>query len=417
MMDTIPDVIERISRNIEAKGVSPDREKVATKLNLLVEEFGIPLGEAERTVTNEMMRELGLGTGRPAASASDEPKRIADLASGEWVTIEGKVVSLSEPPSPAIAQSGIIADSSGAIRFVIWAKNNPALLDERQWFRIESAVVDDYRGAPNLKIHSGSKVTALDDERPLMPSIVPIAELKPGVGSVRAKVIQDWELRHDRMLQKGLLGDESGTIPFVIWKDEGKEKLTADGVYTVYYALVDEYMGSLSLNLTTAMYLPEEGDIEVASRGTGFSGAFIHISPGSGLIKRCPVEGCNRVLQQRNYCPVHEIQSDFRWDLRIKGVVDDGIKARNVLLQREATEAITGMKLEKAREMAENNPLGLDDVLIQMSSRILGRYVHCTGSDIDGTILVKECKLPGFSAEKHAELINRAAAAEEGDAE
>ena len=102
------------------------------------------------------------------------------------------------------------------------------------------------KGSPNMKIHSGTTISQMEKDVPLLPSITPSAELAPGVGSVRAKVIQDWDVLSDRMLQTGLLGDESGTIKFVIWKEEGKEKLELDGVYNIYYATVDEHNGRLS---------------------------------------------------------------------------------------------------------------------------------------------------------------------------
>jgi hypothetical protein len=35
-----------------------------------------------------------------------------------------------------------------------------------------------------------------------------------------------------------------------------------------------------------------EGDIQVATGEAVVAGAFVHLAPGSGLIKRCPVEGC-----------------------------------------------------------------------------------------------------------------------------
>ena len=76
----------------------------------------------------------------------------------------------------------------------------------------------------------------------------------------------------------------------------------------------------------------------------------MNIGPGSGLIKRCPVEGCNRVLSKRNYCPVHEVQNDFRYDLRIKAVLDDGVKAHNILMLKEVVEADAGLTLGRRRE-------------------------------------------------------------------
>ena len=155
------------------------------------------------------------------------------------------------------------------------------------------------------------------------------------------------------------------------------------------------------------MYLPEEGDIRV-NEGETVQGVIVHLAPGSGLIKRCPQEGCNRVLSRQNYCPVHEIQKNFRYDLRIKGVLDDGIRTRNILVQREIVEALSGMKLEEAVALAESSPLGMDEVFYQIRDAILGRYFQVRGSEMDGRILVKECQRIHFDPADLAALLNRA---------
>ena len=401
----ISEVTERISRKLEAKGAQPDRQKIESRLRRLVEEFGVNLAEAERSVTADLAREYKVsGVG----NTSTELRPISEITPGEWVTIEGKVVALTPPLSPSIAQTGIIADSSGAIRFVTWTRSNVPPMEFGHWYRIESAVVDVYRGAPNLKIHSGTTISRLEEDAPLLPSITPIADLKPGVGSVRAKVIQDWEVTNDRMLQTGLLGDESGTIKFVIWKDEDKENLEPDTVYNIYYATVDEYNGRLSLVLNTAMYIADEGDIEVGRNETESRGALVHVAQGSGLIKRCPVEGCNRTLSRQNYCPVHEIQPNFRYDLRIKAVLDDGDRARNVLMQREIVEKLTGITLEEAIQIAETNPLGMDEIFYRIRNAVLGRYYSCNGSEFGGRLLVNSCTPIRFDPGKLAALLNRA---------
>ena len=390
---------------MKAKGHEADTVKIEGKLRRLVEEFGVPPAEAERTVSNELAREFslnGLGT------TAGEEKSLNALLAGEWATVEAKVVSLTSTPSSAIAQSGILADSTGAIRFVVWAKANAPPLEHGKWYRLESAVVDEYRGSANLKIHSGTVITEISRDTVLIPEITPIADLTPGIGCVRAKVIQEWEATHDRMLQSGLLGDETGTVKFVIWKEEGKERLVPGMVYSFYYAIVDEYSGRYSLNLNTATVVPEEGDIPVSSGDTRFSGALVHIAPGSGLIKRCPVEGCNRVLSRQNYCPVHEIQPGFIYDLRIKGWLDDGVVTKEILVQREVTGQLTGISMEQAKELAENNPLGMDEVFLRVRDRILGRYLSCTGREIDSRILVNSCEVLPFNAEETASLLNRA---------
>jgi replication factor A1 len=197
----------------------------------------------------------------------------------------------------------------------------------------------------------------------------------------------------------------------VIWKEEGKEKLVPGSVYSIYYALVDEFSGRYSLNLNPAMILPEEGDIAVSAGEGTFQGALVHIAPGSGLIKRCPVEGCNRVLSRQNYCPVHEIQPGFLYDLRIKGWLDNGTETREILVQREVTERLTGMTMEEAKDLAENNPLGMEEVFLRMRERILGRYFECKGREIDSRMLVNACRTLPFDREELPGLLNRAGGA------
>jgi replication factor A1 len=405
---------ERISRKFSQKGTEVDPKKIEGKLRRLVDEFGVQPSEAERSVMNELAKEFNLpamGTSGGKSSGSADQKKIAEIAPGEWVTIEGKIVALSAPASPAIAQSGIIADDTGGIRFVAWTKSNAPVMSEGSWYRIESAVVDEFKGISSLKIHSGTTVKESITDGALIPETIQIGSLQKGIGCVRAKVVQEWDTTHERMLQSGLLGDETGTIKFVIWKEEGKEQLTVGKVYNIFYALVDEFNGRLSLNLNTATILPEEGDIPVSSGDATVRGAIVHIAPGSGLIKRCPVEGCNRAISRQNYCPVHEIQPKFIYDLRIKGWLDTGEKTHNVLLPRDVVESLTGITLAAAQEIAENNPLGMDEVFLRMRDTILGRYVSCHGREIDNRLLAKTCDRVTFATGEHTALLNRAGGA------
>jgi replication factor A1 len=382
---------KRISRKFSEKGTEVDPTKIESKLRRLVNEFGVQPSEAERSAA--------------------EKKKIADVTPGEWVTIEGKVVALSTPASPSIAQSGIIADDSGGMRFVAWAKSNAPEMTRGLWYHIESAVVDEFKGIASLKIHSGTTVKESATDGALIPSTVPIVNLHTGVGSVRAKVIQEWDASHERMLQSGLLGDETGTIKFVMWKEAGRDKLTVGSVYNIFYAMVDEFNGRLSLNLNTATLMQDDGDISVSGGNVAVRGAIVHIAPGSGIIKRCPVEGCNRALSRQNYCPVHEIQPKFVYDLRIKGWLDDGEKTHNILLQREVVESLTGITLGAAQEIAENNPLGMDEVFLRMRDAVLGRYIICEGREIDNRILVNTCERLTYQSGEHTALLNRAGGA------
>jgi replication factor A1 len=239
--------------------------------------------------------------------------------------------------------------------------------------------------------------------------VVSVAELKPGVASVRVKMVQEWEASSERILQTGLVGDPTGTIKFTIWKEEGKEPLTSETVYDIYYATVDEYNGRLSLVLNPGTVIPDEGaELDIGAGGQVFAGAIVHVGQGSGLVKRCPVEGCSRVLSRQNFCPIHEIQPEFRYDLRIKAVLDDGVTAKNILMQRETTEAAAGISLDEAIELAENSPLGMDEVFLRVQLAVMGRYLDCHGREMDTTVLVTGAERHRYDSAVLAALIDRA---------
>ena len=126
-------------------------------------------------MSNELAKEFniapatGFGGSAGGTGGATEQKPIAAAQPGDWVTLEGKVVSLAAPASPAIAQSGIIADESGGIRFVVWAKSNAPKMEEGKWYRLESAVVDEYKGVPNLKVPLGHHDKRDREDRPAHP--------------------------------------------------------------------------------------------------------------------------------------------------------------------------------------------------------------------------------------------------------
>ncbi|PWR71203.1 hypothetical protein ACKUB1_09885 [Methanospirillum stamsii] len=321
--------------------------------------------------------------------------------------VHGKVVTIEKQPSEQILQRGVIADDSGAIRFII--RNNPGAepLVENQWYTINGAVVDRYRGTLSMQIPPGS-AEPLEEDTSIRPNIIPITQAGPGIVCLRVKMVQEYESTSDRLLQAGILGDESGTIRFTIWKDDNSVRLDPDTVYSIYYASVDEFNSRLSVTLNGATCIPEENvTMQVRTSNEEVCGAFVHLSPGSGLIKRCPVEGCGRVLSRQNYCPVHEIQPNYVYDLRVKGWLDTGVKTYDTIISREGVEELTGLNLISAQEMAENDPLGLETVFYHMNEQILGRYLVCRGRSLDNRFFAYNCEYQKFDSGLLAELINR----------
>ncbi|WP_254545453.1 replication factor A [Halomarina pelagica] len=205
---------------------------------------------------------------------------------------------------------------------------------------------------------------------------------------VRAKVVDLWEPRSDAISQVGLLGDESGTIKFVSFTTSDLPELEEGAVYRLGNVVTDEYQGrySVKLNRTTSIERLEE-DIEVGDDATEVEGALVDIQRGSGLIKRCPEEGCTRVLQNGRCSEHGEVEGEF--DLRIKGVLDDGTDVHEVIFNQEMTEELTGIALEEAKQMAMD-ALDTSVVADEMKADVLGVYYRVRGPTLGRYVLANE---------------------------
>ena len=203
-----------------------------------------------------------------------------------------------------------------------------------------------------------------------------------------AKVIELWEPRSDAVAQVGLLGDPSGTIKFTAWAKSDLPSLQEGGVYRLQNVVTDEYEGRYSVKLNSTTVLEElEDDLEVGTDTETVEGALVDIQSGSGLIKRCPQPECTRVLQNGR-CSEHG-EGDGEFDLRIKGVLDDGTAAHEVIFDAEATEALTGLGLEAAQDMAMD-ALDTSVVADAIAERILGTYYRVEGPTFGRYLLADE---------------------------
>ena len=210
---------------------------------------------------------------------------------------------------------------------------------------------------------------------------------------LRVKLVDLWEPRSDSISQVGLLGDESGTIKFVAFETSDLPELTEGQAYELSNVVTDEYEGSYSVKLNRTTGITEiDEEIEVGDNADTVEGALVDIQSGSGLIKRCPEEDCTRVLQNGRCSEHGQVEGEF--DLRIKGVLDDGETVTEVIFDREATEELTGMTLEEAKDMAMD---ALDTTVVaeEMGEDVLGRYYRVTGPTFGRYVLVDEMEDPG----------------------
>ena len=220
---------------------------------------------------------------------------------------------------------------------------------------------------------------------------------------VTAKLVDLWEPRSDSIDQVGLLGDPSGTLKFTKWAKSDLPTLEEGKSYRLGNVVTDEYQGNFSVKLNRTTEIEElDEEIEVGDDSAEVEGALVDIQSGSGLIKRCPEEGCTRVLQNGRCSEHGEVEGEF--DLRIKGVLDDGRTVQEVIFNQEATESLTGIELSEAKEMAMD---ALDTTVVadEIRAQTLGHYYRIEGPTMGRYVLADDVTKLSDPAESEPVLI------------
>jgi len=147
--------------------------------------------------------------------------------------------------------------------------------------------------------------------------------------------------------------------------------------------------------------------VEASRKTETITGVITTIGTGSGLIKRCPE--CNRALVKGS-CGEHG-KVEGRFDLRIKAVLslfgtNDLI---DLIISTEATEALTGLSVAKAKDMAMD---ALDTQVIsdKFTKELVGRYYEVTGAMLHKDSMLVETIKPVnvYSPESITEALKEA---------
>lgn len=211
--------------------------------------------------------------------------------------------------------------------------------------------------------------------------------------SLKAKVVQVWDNRSDKVARTGLIGDATGVIKFTIFaknEDIIPEGFAEGGSYEFTNLVSSVWQGQFSVKANKTTTIAPCEDVEVSRRTETVTGVITTISGGSGLIKRCPE--CNRALS-KGQCGEHG-RVNGTYDLRIKAVLSPfgGNELIDLIIGAEVTEALTGISVEKAKEMAMET---LDTAVVedQFRRELVGRYFEVTGAMLsDSGMLVESIK-------------------------
>lgn len=270
------ELAEQVTKSLNNAGVSVDLKTVEGRLKILLEEFKVPENEAVRSVTNYFAKELDV----PREKLFVAPiAKIADLSRpDQWVSLKVRVVQLWKSSSQNISQAGLIGDSTGIIKFVVWRDAGLKEVDEGKCYLLENVVTDHYNDRVQINITNRSTIKPIDEDIPL-----PQEEIR---------------------------------------------------------------------------------------------GALVAIQHNSGLIQRCP--HCGAVVN-KSICTIHGKVEGYD-DLRLKGVLDDGVNVHSVILDRSVIKSLTNIGVEEARTIASRT-LDRSIVLQRLKKKLLGRYLCLKGFD------------------------------------
>ena len=402
--------VEQILARLRDQKVEVPADEVESRMRLLVEKFGVPEAEATRSVVNYFLKEHGIAPATFVARKTESLKVGEINGPGRWIDLEAKVVELWEPTSSAISQTGLIGDETGTVKFVKWTKSDLPQLEQGKSYLFKNVVTDEFGGRFSIKLNRTSGIEELESavaaaEAPAGGAVqeMKIAEIKDPARwiDLRAKVVQLWDPTSETISQTGLIGDETGVIKFVKWAKSELPDLVEGESYLFKNVVTDEFEGrfSVKLNRTSGFELLEEA-IEASPQEAKFTGAIVDVQKGSGLIKRCPI--CRRMLT-KGVCGEHGKQ-EGTYDLRIKAVLDDGVRVQEVLINRERTESLIGISMEEAKAMAME---ALDHEVVRglIEERLLGRYYSVSGPTVDRYILVETISEAPPASEAEAEAL------------
>jgi len=294
MSTTTHETAEQIHNRLPDE-VSASVGTIEAQIDELVREYDVPIEEAQQTVERRLLDEAGVDRDSTLTQAPDTVEVASIDQADQWVSLKAKVATLWDADHESIAQTGLLADDSGTIKFTLWAKSADDLptLVEGETYRFGNVVTDEYQGRFSVNINGSSEVSRIDTEFDT---------------------------------------DQSRQV----------------------------------------------------------SGAIVDISGGSGLIKRCGHEDCTRTLSDGR-CREHgDVDGDL--DLRIKMVLDDGEEIRRLIFDDEQTEALTGLSMDAARDIAMD-ALDRSAVADRIEEMLVGHYLEAEVEQVGRWDLVQEASI------------------------
>ncbi|WP_247728489.1 Single-stranded DNA binding protein [Halovivax limisalsi] len=377
-----------------ASDLGVDNEEVKADLQNLVT-YSVPIDEAKQSLRRKYGDGDGGSSGPTTKSIGEIDPDAGNVSVTGVVLTAGKRSIRYQGDDHEIVE-GELADETGRIDFTAWEDFG---LEAGQTLTVGNAGVREWNGQPELNLGEHTSITESDDALDVPYEIGGEASLTDLETGDRAATVEVVVLECERRtidgrdgeteILSGVLGDESGRLPFTCW--DPRPEIEPDATLRLENVYVREFRGVPEVNVseyTTVDVLDAEIEVgtdapsmtigEAVSGGGVYdvelSGNLIEVRDGSGLIQRCPE--CGRVVQ-KNQCRTHG-EVDGEDDLRVKAILDDGTGTVTVVLDDEVTAEVYGGDLDDAREQARE---AMDQSVVAetIRERVVGREYRVRG--------------------------------------
>ncbi|MCJ0619032.1 Single-stranded DNA binding protein [Haloarcula hispanica] len=381
-----------------ASDLGVDKEEVTRDLENLVN-YSVPMDEAKQSLRRKY------GDGGSSGDGTPSSKAISEVSTDDSnVTVTAMVLtsgrrSIQYNGEQHVIREGQLADETGKISYTAW-DGFSGDLQPGQTVRLGNAGVREWDGQPELNLGDSTDPEVVDETLDIDYDVggrAALQDLAPGDRGITVEVqVLECEQKvidgrdGETTILSGVLGDESGRLPFTDW--EPHDEVEEGASVRLEETFVREFRGAPSVNVSEFSTVTAlDRTVEVAEDAPRLSireavesgglfdvelaGNVIEVRDGSGLIERCPE--CGRVIQN-GQCRSHgAVEGED--DLRTKAILDDGTDTVTAVLDDELTARVYGGDLDDAREHARD-AMDKEVVAERISDRIVGREYVVRGS-------------------------------------
>jgi len=411
-----------------------DDAQLMKELNTYLNDYRVTAEAAKRGIK----RKYGAESTSTFMTADTLTKKISDLKGTEMnVDITAKAVFIDKKQitvrgTPKTIISGILGDETATAPFTIW-EGEGVELEKGAVYLFKNAYTKLWNERVQINLGARGKVEKTEGIRVDVPERTITAEstemkignIKEGAGNVtvsgRIMSVEERNITvkgEHKIVYSGIIADDTGKIQFSAWNNynlKPGESICAKNAYIRAWrgipqlnlgercevSRIDDTFGEIDvsvMNRTIADVISVGGGLDLSVTGT-----IVDLRAGSGLIWRCP--DCNRSVLNGE-CATHGRVEPIS-DLRLKVIIDDGTGAIGAVVNRQDTERLTGVTLEKAIALAKAR--GDSEIVArEMAGLVIMKKMTMTGNvmsdDYGPMMIVTDVKV---------EKVNVAAEAEE----